>query len=333
MDKDLLNAIKASNVHKKVGVKVREFIKVGHSLNDIATFIENEIKNEVKYNINNPLEKGIGFPVGLSLNNLAAHYTPNYNDEQIFLTEKDILKIDYGVHYNGIIIDSAFTISFNPLYQEFIDISRKTTNYAVSLCGPDVLLGEIGEKIHEYVMSKEIEINGKMVGLEVMQELSGHKIAPFKIHAGKAVPNIKIFYPVRMKENEFYAVEPFITTGKGRNIIKGQTSHFMLTANYESIFNKNIFNKNEKLIFELIQKFYHTLPFCQKWIYQELLNIDVSLEKSLNVNKILEKFTDKNIIQKYPPIYDIENSIISQFEHTIYIKENGIINLTKNDFY
>lgn len=333
MDKNLLNAIKAATVHKKVGRNIREFIKIGMSLTEIASYIEDEIKKEVQYNINNPLERGIGFPVGLGLNNLAAHYTPNYNEDKIYLKDTDILKIDYGVHFNGIIIDSAFTISFNPLYEEFIQISKNVTNFAVNLCGPDALLGDIGEQIHEYIKSKEVTINGKIYELEVMQELSGHKIAPFTIHAGKAVPNIKIFYPVRMKENEFYAIEPFITTGKGKNIIKGSNSHFMINSNFNLTQNNIIFDNNQKLILEIINKYYHTLPFCQKWLFEELLKIDSNYIKTLNVNKILNKFCEKNIIQSYPPIYDVEDSIISQFEHTIFIKENGIINLTKNEFY
>jgi methionine aminopeptidase len=44
-------------------------------------------------------------------------------------------------------------------------------------------------------------------------------------------------------------------------------------------------------------------------------------------------YKKKIILKSYPPIYDVDNSIITQFEHTIFIKENGMINLTKNDFY
>ena len=61
-----------------------------------------------------------------------------------------------------------------------------------------------------------------------MKDLSGHMIKPFEIHAGKAVPNIKIHYPLRMMENEFYAIEPFITTGNGVSILKEPKSHYML---------------------------------------------------------------------------------------------------------
>jgi methionyl aminopeptidase len=330
MDRTLLHAIKASKIHKDVGVKVREYIKIGMSLKDIASFIENEIRDQVQYNDNKPLDNGIGFPVGLSLNNLAAHYTPNYNDKDIILKEEDILKIDYGVHCNGMIIDSAFTISFNEKYENFIKISRDATNYGVSLCGPDVNLGEIGRDIEEYILSKEIEIDGKIYPLQVMRDLSGHKIAPYEIHAGKAVPNIKISYHMRMKENEFYAIEPFITTGNGKNIFEDvENSHYMITKNnYDHI----LLTKSEKEILNHIKKYYYTLPFCQKWIYEKSHTLD--LKKNINkIDLILNILTSKNILNTYPPIFDIKGSIISQFEHTIFIKENGYINLTKNNYY
>lgn len=322
----LVNAIKSADVHKKTGTYIRSILKPGLTLKEVAILIENNIKKELLFDINNPLDKGIGFPVGLSLNNCAAHYTPNYYEPDIILKEDDILKIDYGVHIGGTIIDSAFTVHFNSKYDEFINISKNITKYAVSLCGPDAILGEIGGDIEEYIKSKEVIIDNKTYDLKVMGDLTGHLIAKYDIHAGKAVPNVKIFYPLRMNPNEYYAIEPFITTGDGKSILKTPNSHFMLLKDHINIYNscKNI-SKNEKKIYNLLKINYGTLPFCQRWLYE--------LNKDLDYDNTLKEFENKKILKSYPPIYDIDNSIISQFEHTIFIKDNGIINLTSNDFY
>jgi methionyl aminopeptidase len=322
----LVNAIKSADVHKKTGTYIRDILKPGLTLKEIAILIENNIKKELLFDINNPLDKGIGFPVGLSLNNCAAHYTPNYYEPDIILKEDDILKIDYGVHIGGTIIDSAFTVHFNSKYDEFINISKNITKYAVSLCGPDAILGEIGADIEEYIKSKEIIIDNKTYDLKVMGDLTGHLISKYEIHAGKAVPNVKIFYPLRMNPNEYYAIEPFITTGDGKSILKAHNSHFMLLKDHDNIYNscKNI-SKNEKKIYNLLKINYGTLPFCQRWLYE--------LNKDLDYDNLLKEFENKKILKSYPPIYDIDNSIISQFEHTIFIKDNGIINLTSNNFY
>jgi methionyl aminopeptidase len=329
-NKELLYAIQGAKIHKNVGKKVRTYLRPNLTLKEIANFIETEIKIQTGFNIDNPIDKGIGFPTGLSINNLAAHYTPNYNEPDIIFKESDIIKIDYGVQFNGTIIDSAFTYSFNPEYQEFINISRNLTNYATSLCGIDVILGEIGREIEEYVNSKEIEINGKIKNIKIMRDLCGHKIAPYKIHDGKAVPNVKIFYPLRMQESEFYAIEPFITTGNGISIIKDQeaNSHYMVSDKIDINSKNNIgLNKSDKLLYNFILKNYSTLPFCSRWIHE------LYEQKIIEIYSSLNTLVSKNILNEYPPIYDIEGSIISQFEHTIYIKDNGIINLTKNDYY
>jgi len=329
MNEDLSSAIKGAFIHKRVGKYMREFIKPGLTLKDISYEIDSKIKHETGFDQNKPLEKGIGFPCGLSLNNCAAHYTPNYEEENIILKESDILKVNYGVHYNGIIIDSAFTLHFDSKYDEFISISKDLTNYAIKQCGPDAVLGDIGKNIEEYIWGTEIEIDGKIVQLKTMEDLSGHLIKQYEIHAGKAVPNRKIYYPLRMQEGEFYAVEPFLTTGEGKTILKEPNSHFMRN-NITTITKKE---SKELPLFQLIDKNFSKLPFSQKWIC-ELLNISLyKIDEIDNVNRNLQVLCDKDIIKSYPPIYDIEDSIISQFEHTIFIKERGILNLTKNDFY
>jgi methionyl aminopeptidase len=321
---DLLNAIKAAKIHKETGKYIRSIIKPNMSLREIAILTENKIKELTFFNKEKPIEKGIGFPVGLSINNCAAHYTPNYQEIDIILNENDLLKIDYGVQLNGTIIDSAFTLHFNPKYEEFIDLSKSITNYAVSLCGPDAILGEIGKDIEEYIKSKEIEIDNIIYPINIMKDLSGHMIANYKIHAGKAVPNIAINYPLRMKEFEFYAIEPFISTGDGCSFPKTPISHYMLNTINNPFIVNNLKNEEKKL-FNLINNNFYTLPFCQRWLYE--------LDFNINHNLLLQNLENKKIITSYPPLYDKDNSFISQFEHTIFIKENGIINLTKNDFY
>ena len=126
-----------------------------------------------------------------------------------------------------------------------------------------------------------------------------------------------------MKDGEYYAVEPFITTGNGETIIMQPNSHFMLNKDHANKSKK--LNNEEMKVYDNILNNYYTLPFCQRWLYEYNNKIDY--------NSILSKFEKYNILNSYPPLYDIQNSIVSQFEHTIYVKENGIINLTKNDFY
>jgi methionyl aminopeptidase len=92
------------------------------------------------------MDSGIAFPTGISINNCAAHYTPNPGDETV-LKYDDVCKIDFGTHINGRIIDTAFTVAFNPVYDNLLLAVKDATNTGIKEAGIDARLSEIGEKI------------------------------------------------------------------------------------------------------------------------------------------------------------------------------------------
>lgn len=71
------NIRRASEVHRQVRHYARKHIKPGMTMTEIANTIEDGTRALVE---ENGLETGVGFPTGLSLNNCAAHYTPNPGD-------------------------------------------------------------------------------------------------------------------------------------------------------------------------------------------------------------------------------------------------------------
>jgi methionyl aminopeptidase len=95
--------------------------------------------------------------------------------------------------------------------------------------------------------------------------------------------------------------------------------------------NKDIkLKKDDEYILSLIKNNYNTLPFCQKWLSELYYSIN---NENKDITYILDKLEYKNIVKSYPPIYDIEGSIVSQHEHTIYITDKGVLNMTKNKNY
>ena len=71
------NIRRGAEVHRQVRQAARKFIKPGRTMIEIAEYIENGTRALVE---ENGLESGVGFPTGLSLNNCAAHYSPNGGD-------------------------------------------------------------------------------------------------------------------------------------------------------------------------------------------------------------------------------------------------------------
>lgn len=52
----------------------------------------------------------------------------------------DVCKIDFGTHINGRIIDTAFTVAFNPVYDNLLKAVQDATNTGISEAGIDARL-------------------------------------------------------------------------------------------------------------------------------------------------------------------------------------------------
>ena len=320
---------KAAKVHKKVRKNFRTLIDSGEIKGmkyfDIANHIEGLIEKDSKFVAKDPFKSGIGFPIGLSINECAAHWTPNPGEKRI-LKKSDLVKVDYGVHYDGCIIDSAFTFCLDNKYDELIKIGKGATNLAIKNSGVDAILGEIGAETQEFIESHEVEIDGKVHQVKSVRDLTGHMISPYMIHSKKSVPNIKIDYPVRMEENEFYAIETFPTTGNGKTTIDLECSHYMI--NTDKIVKEDKkppkLDTRENFLFKRIRDTRQTLPFCKKW----LKNYEI---KGYQIP--LNSLVKKGVVNSYPPIMSQKDSVVVQFEHTIFIGEKGVKILSKGDDY
>jgi len=71
------NVRRAAEVHRQVRKYAQQTIKPGMTMTEIAELIENGTRALVE---ESGMESGIGFPTGLSVNEIAAHYTPNAGD-------------------------------------------------------------------------------------------------------------------------------------------------------------------------------------------------------------------------------------------------------------
>jgi len=198
MDKLSYNKLKqAGDIHKQVEEFLKSEVLIGDEpilLYNITQKTENKIE-ELCSGVGD-VAAGIAFPTGVNINHCAAHFTPNptKGDHTLIVGQEDIIKIDYGVHVDGNIIDGAFSFSFSNKFDKLIEASKEATWEAIKMSGVDTLLCEIGENTQEIIESYEVEIDGKTSPLKSIRNLSGHQIKPYLIHAGKAVPNIKSQY-------------------------------------------------------------------------------------------------------------------------------------------
>jgi len=313
--KDLRQSAEA---HRQVRKYVMSWIKPGMTMIDICEKLEACSRKLIK---ENGLEAGLAFPTGCSLNNCAAHYTPNGGDTTV-LGADDVLKIDYGIHVRGHLIDSAFTVTFNPKYDKLVEAVKAATNTGIKEAGIDARLCDIGEAIQEVMESYEVELDGKSYKVKAIRNLNGHSIGPYHIHAGKSVPIVKgSSERVIMEEGELFAIETFGSTGKGVVHDDMETSHYMKNFDVGHV---PLRMAKSKQLLGVINKNFGTLAFCRRWVDR------LGETKYLMA---LKNLCDSGIVDPYPPLCDVKGSYTAQFEHTILLRPTCKEILSRGDDY
>ncbi|NAZ25956.1 MAG: type II methionyl aminopeptidase [Nanoarchaeota archaeon] len=278
---------KASEITKKVKRDVEKLLKPGESIYNIAETIEQKIID---------LGGFPSFPVNISINNIAAHYTPTINDNTI-LKEEDVVKVDFGAQVNGYCIDTAFTVEINDnKYKDLIEASRNALENVKKIIRKDIEISEIG---------KVIENTIKSYNYNPIYNLSGHKIEQYILHSGITIPNYDNKSKIKLNEG-IYAIEPFATNGVG--FVKEDKP----SGIYSIISDKPIRDPNIKKFFQEIYNKYKTLPFAYRWLYKDYNN-------KINLKLFIEYLKKNGNIYEYPTLVEQSNGIVTQFETTFYI--------------
>jgi len=260
-----------------------------------------EVANKVEARI---LDSGAGlaFPVNISINEVAAHYSPRHDDSRVF-RKGDVVKLDVGAHIEGYIADTAVTVEVETNeYSDLIKASSDALETAIGLMKPDFDLSEVGRAIQETITS---------YGYKPVDNLTGHSLNQYILHAGTSVPNI---YDLAGKNiarvGDVLAIEPFASTGAG-HVVQGDGSNIYLCN--RSFRSKFIRNNRYKVLYNRLLNEFKTLPFAQRWSQKFFENNDI----------ILSKLSFLGLIKHYPQLVDAKKGIVSQKEHTVIVTEDG----------
>ncbi len=292
---------KAGDIAKRVVAYARDFIKPGMLLIDIANKIDSKID-----------ELGVeaAFPVNLSLNEIAAHYTPSADDETI---AEGLLKVDIGVSVNGYIADVAFSLDLteDKRYEEMIRLNEKVLDNAISGLSANSLEKDIGNSIYD-----EIEHYNRKneTGFAIIQNLSGHSLDKDNVHAGLTISNYKNSKTAPLKDSAF-AVEPFLTTGLG-HVTEGKASDIFVLQTDEL----GARDRDARELLKFIIENYKTRPFCKRWLEKKGFK---------KINFLLKILENQGILHNYPVLIEKSKKPVSQAEHTILILGKDVIVTTR----
>jgi methionyl aminopeptidase len=286
--------LKVGKIHKEICEKAKPLIKTGEKLLDITKKIEAMVQGA---------GASLAFPVNLQLNNLV-HYSPLPNDETV-IGPKDLIKVDIGIHIDGYIADGAFTINFDPAYDDMVSFTEETLKNALKGLKPGMKISEIG---------KRLDLSMKDSKYKIIRNLSGHQLQAWDLHSIKSVPVFETPNEDLLEEGDALAVEIFITDGEGWIHSAPQALIYALTRNLAPVRNANV-KKLQNDIFKRRK----TLPFTERYVLEHL--------GYSKVDFFLLKKTDN--LKEYPILVEKPGTKIAQFEDVIYVDKDKVIITTK----
>lgn len=277
---------KAEKISTEVIQFAKPLVKTDDKILDIAETIENKIRE---------LGGKPAWPVNMSINEIAAHYTPEINDT-IVLKEGDLVKVDVGVQVNGCPWDRAFTVRIGKKSHPLIEASQKALDEALKTM-------KAGTKVFEISEVTESTVNS--LGFNVVRNLSGHGIEQYHQHAYPMIPNSKNTIQAELESGKVYAMEVFTTNGSGIVIESSPTGIFKYHED------KSVRLWEARRILEMAKNEFDQLPFCKRWIKGiSPLKLDIALRQ----------LAESSAIETFPPLKEQSNGIVAQTEETVIIK-------------
>jgi len=227
------------------------------------------------------------FPVNLSRNVEAAHYTPSLDDDTTFAAG-DLVKVDVGAHLDGAIADTADTIEVGGAhrFENLVRAAREGLAAGIAEVRPGVRVDDLSRAIAGAIRQR---------GLKPIENLTGHSIERYLLHAGKAIPNVPGASNATLREGEVIAIEPFATNGAGRieNGPFGNIGRFRSDP-----------GRTDPALSHLYARF-RTLPFAFRWASTP--------EEQAALRRA------RRSLQTYAVFVEEGGGLVAQAEHTILV--------------
>jgi len=292
MEKEILEKyVKAGEIAKECKKTARKMLKDGIKIIDIAEKVESLIRK---------MGATPAFPVNISVNEVAAHYTPDINDPYI-LRNGDLDKVDIVVMIDGYIADTAFSVMIGEKSNPLIDAAEKTLERFFKKVRPGKTVAELSELVENSI---------KEFGFNPVRNLAGHGLERYVQHAEPSIPNGKVNIQTELKEGQVIAMEVFVTNGVGWV----KESYPILIYRY--LQDKAVRMRESRIILEMSKNEFKGMPFAKRWI------------KNISPTRLtlaLNELVSKNAIIEYPILKEKSNGIVAQAEETVVLMKKPII--------
>lgn len=207
-ESEIKNIRESGRMLATVHAAIRKYVEPGVSERDVAQLAAREIKALGGI----PSFKGYqGFPdvICISVNDAVVHGIPSDR----IIKEGDIASFDFGVTYNGMITDSAFSMVVgegNTRLHQLVSITEQSMMAGIETLKDGVKTGDIGAAVEAVLAAHKYGI---------VRELVGHGVG-HNLHESPDIPNHgRAGTGVTLEAGMTIAIEPMANLGTERIVI------------------------------------------------------------------------------------------------------------------
>lgn len=277
-------------------------------------FIREQTRNMYK-NVKRKIERGVGFPTCVSVNNTVCHFSPLGSDEAV-LEANDIVKIDMGCHIDGFIAVVAHThvIQEGPVTGRAADViaaANTAAEVALRLVRPGKKNKDVTEAIQKVAAAYDCKI---------VEGVLSHQLKQFVIDGNKVI--ISVTNPetrvdeVEFEENEVYAIDIVTSTGEGKPKLLDEKQ----TTIYKRAVDKSyhLKMKSSRFIFSEISQKFPIMPFSARALEEKRARLG------------LVECVNHDLLQPYPVLHEKPGDLVAHIKFTLLLMPNGSDRVTSH---
>ena len=244
------------------------------------------------------------FPCCLSVNDVAAHFTPGIGTTRVF-NDGDVVKVDVGVHVDGYVADTARTVVVG---DDPGGGGRRVAEAAHCALQAALPLVEVGRPIEDLAQAIHRTLFER--GVRPVTNLMGHSILRWNLHAPPNIPSHAGLAEGNLAPGQVIAVEPFATTGSGE-IIESGPGHI-----YKFVRRAGVRTSTGRAALDYISRHHRTFPFSERWLVGEVGRAD-------EVKRAVADLCRAGALMHYGALRDPHGALVGQFEHTVLVTDEG----------
>jgi curved DNA binding protein len=259
-----------------------------------------------------PSDKGVAFPMSISVNHVVGHNSPCNEDEQL-LEDGDLVKLDMGVHIDGFIamVANSLTVG-SPATGPKADVMLAA---AVAAEG---VLATIKPGCCNKDITAVIERAANAFGVNVVEgvlshNLKQHVIDGNKVILGKETTEHKVDEE-EIEELDVFAIDIIMSTGEGKPTEKDELKTTIYKHQVDQTYNLKM--KASREVFSQVTSDHPTLPFTLR--QYDGTRTRLGMKECIN----------HDLFVPYPVLEEKEGDLVAHVKFTVLMSEEGVQRIT-----